>query len=87
MRRPSSEPEFRAWRKRLLTRLLILCIIAIPVGIIMKLPIVWILAIAGVIVAAIKLTLMKTLTESVEPEVGRVSSEATPNASPDEPSM
>ena len=28
----SNEPEFLAWRKRLLTKLAVLCVLAIPVG-------------------------------------------------------
>ena len=46
------EPEFRAWRLRLLTRARILCIVALPVGILLQLPVVWILAILGIIVSS-----------------------------------
>jgi len=55
----SSEPEFRAFRKRLLTVGLILCIIGLPVGVLLKLPYVWVLAIVGIIVASVKLATMK----------------------------
>ena len=54
----SSEPEFRAFRKRLLTGGLILCIIGFPVGIVLKLPYVWVLAGIGAIVASVKLATM-----------------------------
>lgn len=51
------EPEFRAWRLRLLKRARILCIVALPVGILMKLPVVWILAILGIIESSRKIHL------------------------------
>ena len=49
------EPEFRAWRLRLLKRARILCIVALPVGILMQLPVVWILASLGIIVSSINI--------------------------------
>ena len=57
--RSSSEPEFRAFRKRILTGGLILCIIGFAVGLALKLPHVWVLAIVGTIVASVKLSTMK----------------------------
>jgi hypothetical protein len=54
-----SEREFRAFRKRLLTGGLILCIIGVPAGLVLKLPYVWILAIVGIIVASVKLSTLK----------------------------
>lgn len=53
-----SEPEFRAFRKRLLTGSLILCIIGVPAGLALKLPYVWVLAIVGIVVASVKLFMM-----------------------------
>ena len=50
-----SEPLFRAFRRRVLTRSLLLCIVGITIGIALKLPVVWGLALAGVAVAGIKL--------------------------------
>ena len=55
IRAGNSEPEFRAWRKRRMIRLMILCAAAIPIGIILKNPAVWILGIAGVILGEMKL--------------------------------
>lgn len=55
MRAGNSEPEFRAWQKRRMIGLMILCAAAIPIGIILKNPAVWILGIAGVILGEMKL--------------------------------
>lgn len=49
------EPEFRAYRKRVLIGTLILCIIGLPVGLAMSLPYVWGLSIAGIVIAGFKL--------------------------------
>ena len=55
MREASSGSEFRAWYKRRQTGLLVLCAAAIPVGLLMELPAVWILGIAGVAICCIQL--------------------------------
>ena len=56
-----AEPQFEAHRKRVLTGSFILCLIGLPIGILLKLPYVWGLAIAGIIIAGAKLmTLSKT---------------------------
>jgi hypothetical protein len=52
----SDEPQFEAFRKRVLKGSLALCIAAVPVGLIMHLSPVWILGIAGIIVAGWKLS-------------------------------
>ena len=49
------EPEFRAYRKRVLTGTLILCIVGWAVGIALKMPAVWGLSIAGIVIAVLKL--------------------------------
>jgi hypothetical protein len=49
------EPEFRAYRKRVLIGTLFLCLIGLLVGIAMKLPAVWGLSIAGIVIAGFKL--------------------------------
>lgn len=54
-----AEPEFKAFRQRILTGSLVLCIVGLPVGLALRLPYVWLLSIAGIIVAAIKLSRMK----------------------------
>jgi hypothetical protein len=51
----SSEPQFEAYRKRVLTGSLVLCIAAVPIGLILRLPNVWILGIVGIVVAGWKL--------------------------------
>ncbi|HNT37328.1 MAG TPA: hypothetical protein PKH07_20210 [bacterium] len=53
-----TEPELRAWRKRLLRRAMFLCILGIPIGLLMKLPAVWILGAIGVVVGWVKLKQM-----------------------------
>lgn len=55
-----TEPEFRAWRIKRMKGLLILCGLAIPVGLVLKQPAVWILGILGVVVAKIKLRHLKS---------------------------
>ncbi len=47
--------DFHAWRIRLLKRGRILCLIALPIGLYLGEPFVWILALAGIIIASIKL--------------------------------
>ncbi|MBN2128717.1 MAG: hypothetical protein JW741_04445 [Sedimentisphaerales bacterium] len=56
---PNDEPQFRAFRRRVLTGGLVICAIGLPAGIVLHLPIVWILSIAGIVVAPIKLSRMK----------------------------
>ena len=51
------EPEFRAWCLRLLRRARTLCIVALPAGILVQLPVVWILASLGIIASSIKIHL------------------------------
>lgn len=54
-RHSRTEPEFRAWRQKLLKRLVFVCILAIPIGLLMKLPVVSILGAIGVVVGWVKL--------------------------------
>ena len=56
---PASEPEFRAFRKRVLTRVLIMCIIGLPIGIVLEIPYVWGLSIVGIVVGSIRLVTLK----------------------------
>lgn len=51
-----AEPQFEAFRVRLLTFSLVICIIGLPVGLILEAPIVWGLSILGLIVDPIKLS-------------------------------
>jgi hypothetical protein len=60
MEKQSNEPEFQAFRKRVLTGSLILCCVGLPVGIALKIPYVWILSIIGIIFASLKLLKMKS---------------------------
>ncbi|HNU50196.1 MAG TPA: zinc ribbon domain-containing protein [Verrucomicrobiota bacterium] len=60
LRSQTAEPQFEAFRKRVLTGGLILCLIGLPVGILLRLPYVWGLAILGIIVATAKLAAMRT---------------------------
>lgn len=55
----SDEPQFEAFRKRLLIGSLILCGAALPIGLSMHLPHVWVLGLAGVVVAGWKLSLIR----------------------------
>ena len=53
-----AEPQFQAFRKRLLVGGLVICILGIIFGVILKLPFVWGLGILGVIVVPIKFYLV-----------------------------
>ena len=55
-----TEPEFRAFRKRLLTAGLIICIAGLPIGVALKMPYVWGLSIVGIVGVSIKLARAKT---------------------------
>lgn len=70
MRKASSEPEFKAWRERRLTGLPILCSAAIPVGVGMGLPSVWILGLAGTVAAGIQLRLLERQRDPAEEGIG-----------------
>jgi hypothetical protein len=50
-----SEPHFAAYLKRVRTGTLVLCLIAIPIGLSLELPGVWGLAILGVIISGVAL--------------------------------
>lgn len=54
-----AEPEFQAFRKRVLTGSLVLCAVGLPIGLMLDLPYVWVLAILGMIVAPVKLSRIK----------------------------
>jgi hypothetical protein len=54
----SAEPQFEAYRTRVLTGALIICLIGLPIGLLLRLPYVWGLAIAGIIIAGGKLMAM-----------------------------
>jgi hypothetical protein len=58
LRSQPTEPQFVAFRKRLLAGALIICLIGLPIGILLRLPYVWVLAILGIIVAGAKLAKM-----------------------------
>jgi hypothetical protein len=58
LRSQPAEPHFEAYRKRLLTGGLIICLIGLPIGILLRLPYVWVLGILGIIVASAKLAAM-----------------------------
>ncbi len=58
------EPQFEAYRRRLLTGCLIVCIIGLPIGMVLRLPLVCALGILGIIVAAIKLAGMRSSTRT-----------------------
>ncbi len=55
--------EFREWRmrfrRRLLTFCLISCAVCLPIGIALKLPLVWVLCILGIVVASARLATLK----------------------------
>ena len=55
MQENSSEPQFEAFRKRVLIGSLVMCIVTFPIGIALNIPYVWGLCIAGIIVAGVKL--------------------------------
>ena len=54
----SAEPQFEAFRKRILIGSLIICILGIPFGLILNLSFVWGLGILGIIVIPIKFHLV-----------------------------
>ncbi|MBN1975319.1 MAG: hypothetical protein JW787_16895 [Sedimentisphaerales bacterium] len=51
----SNEPEFKAFRKRVLTGSMIICAFGLPIGVVLNLPYVWIMSILGLIIGGIKL--------------------------------
>jgi hypothetical protein len=51
----SERKEFDKFRKRVLLCSLFICIVGLPVGLYLKLPYVWLLSIAGLIISIIKL--------------------------------
>jgi len=53
-----AEPQFQAFRKRILIGSLIICILGVPFGLILELPLVWGLGILGIIVVPIKFHLI-----------------------------
>ena len=53
------EPDFHAFYQSFNRRALMLCLIAIPVGVVMKLPVVWGLAMLGVAVTVYRLYFAK----------------------------
>jgi hypothetical protein len=53
-----AEPQFQAFRKCILIGSLIICILGIPFGLILELPLVWGLGILGIIVVPIKFHLI-----------------------------
>jgi hypothetical protein len=53
-----AEPQFQAFRKRILVGGLVICIIGVVFGLILNLPIVWGLGILGIIVVPIKFYLI-----------------------------
>lgn len=55
----SDEPQFEAYRKRVLTGAQIICLFGLPIGIYLNLPHVWILSIVGIVVATLKLKSMR----------------------------
>ncbi len=54
-----AEPQFEAYRKRRLTGGLIICLIGLPIGFALRLPVVWGLAILGIVIAGLKLALLR----------------------------
>ena len=52
------EPEFRAFRKRVLIGGMIICWIGLPAGFILDLPLVWGLSIVGLVAVGIKMRLL-----------------------------
>lgn len=53
-----SEPEFRAYRRRVLIGCMVICCLGLPIGMSLGLPHVWVVSIAGIVVASIKLSRM-----------------------------
>lgn len=54
------EPDFHAFYQSFNRQALMLCLIAIPAGIVMKLPVVWGLAMLGVVVTVYRLYFART---------------------------
>ena len=54
-----AEPQFEAFRIRLLTGSLVLCAFGLPIGLMLELPYVWGMSIVGVIFIPIKLSRIK----------------------------
>ncbi len=54
-----AEPQFEAYRRRWLTGWFIICLIGLPVGLLLNIPYVWGLAIAGIIIAGAKLLALR----------------------------
>jgi hypothetical protein len=50
-----AEPQFEAYRKRVLRGGLVICLLGLPVGLLLDIPYVWGLAIVGIIIAGAKL--------------------------------
>ena len=57
-RESPAEPQFQAFRKRILVGAFVICILGIVIGLILKLPFVWGLGILGIIVVPIKFHLV-----------------------------
>ena len=53
-----AEPQFQAFRKRILVGGFVICILGVVVGLILNLPFVWGLGILGIIIVPIKLRLI-----------------------------
>jgi hypothetical protein len=53
------EPQFEAYRKRVLTGSFVICLLGLPSGILLQLPAVWGLAIAGGIIAGLRLAALR----------------------------
>ncbi|MCG3198341.1 MAG: hypothetical protein HUU16_10570 [Candidatus Omnitrophica bacterium] len=53
-----NEVEFRAFRKRLLWGSFLICAVAAPLGLLLHLTAVWILGLAGIVIAGIKVQRM-----------------------------
>jgi len=49
------DPYFHAWQRRFNQRALILCVVALPVGVLLELPVVWGLALLGIAVTSDRL--------------------------------
>ena len=50
-----AELQFKAFRKRVLTGGFIVCLLGLPIGLLLNLPYIWGLVIAGIIIAGAKL--------------------------------
>jgi hypothetical protein len=55
----SNEPEFRAFRKRVLIGSLVICLFGLPIGLYLGIPYVYILSIIGILIAGFKLSSLK----------------------------